>query len=109
MDTRFGLNFQIVDREFIQKTKMERGYGTNPWSTNNKFIISHRLMIDDRYTNEMKLWLSGFRKGSLLILDEAHHAAPSSSAKYAIDTQFTRSMREISSNFEHRLFLSATP
>jgi hypothetical protein len=45
----------------------------------------------------------------MLILDEAHHAAPASSAKYAIDSHFTRAVRDIAPRFEHRLFLSATP
>src|SRR6187200_115040 len=45
----------------------------------------------------------------MLILDEAHHAAPASSSKYAIDSQFTRAVRELANRFEHRLFLSATP
>jgi len=46
---------------------------------------------------------------AMLILDEAHHAAPSSATRYAIDSQFTRAVRRLSSKFEHRLFLSATP
>jgi superfamily II DNA or RNA helicase len=45
----------------------------------------------------------------LLILDEAHHAAPASGQRYAIDSQFTRAIRGLSGCFEHRLFLTATP
>ena len=44
-----------------------------------------------------------------MILDEAHHAAPASGSRYAIDSQFTRSVRALANRFEHRLFLSATP
>ena len=44
-----------------------------------------------------------------MILDEAHNAAPSSGIRYAIDSQITRTIRDISPRFEHRLFLSATP
>ena len=47
--------------------------------------------------------------GALLILDEAHHAAPASGSRYAIVSQFTRSVRDFAGRFEHRLFLSATP
>ena len=46
---------------------------------------------------------------NLLIFDEAHHAAPASGARYAIDSRFTRAMRDLGGHFEHRLFLSATP
>jgi hypothetical protein len=53
--------------------------------------------------------LDNFRPGTLLILDEAHDAAPSSGARYAIDSRITRAIRDIAPRFEHRLFLSATP
>jgi superfamily II DNA or RNA helicase len=49
------------------------------------------------------------RSAEPLILDEAHNAAPASGARYAIDSQFTKSIRELAPRFEHRLFLSATP
>jgi superfamily II DNA or RNA helicase len=52
--------------------------------------------------------LGEFRARSLLILDEAHHAAPASGSRYAIDSQFTRNVRRLAERFEHRLFLSAT-
>ena len=55
------------------------------------------------------LWLGRFAPQSLLILDETHHAAPSSGARYAIDSQTTRAVRDVAPRFEHRLFLSATP
>ena len=44
-----------------------------------------------------------------MILDEAHHAAPSSGGRYGIETKFTRAVRDLGGRFEHRLFLSATP
>src|SRR5206468_6256300 len=53
--------------------------------------------------------LGELRPGALLIFDEAHHAAPASGSKYAIDSQITQAMRELAARFEHRLFLSATP
>ena len=54
-------------------------------------------------------WLGDLAPGSLLILDEAHHAAPSSGGRYGIETKFTRAIRDLGGRFEHRLFLSATP
>jgi hypothetical protein len=35
--------------------------------------------------------------------------APASGSRYAIDSQFIRSVRGLADRFEHRLFLSATP
>src|SRR5690606_11353464 len=54
-------------------------------------------------------WLGEFSSASLLILDEAHNAAPSSGSKYALDSKLTLAIRDLAKRFEHRLFLSATP
>jgi superfamily II DNA or RNA helicase len=109
LEDRFGMVFQILDKEYIAQVRQERGYGVNPWTTHTRFLVSHRLLIDEAYTATLRDWLGDFRPGSLLILDEAHHAAPSSGAKYAIDSKFTRAVRDLAGRFEHRLFLSATP
>ncbi|MBF0214546.1 MAG: helicase [Magnetococcales bacterium] len=109
LENRFGLTFEILDREYMQRIRQERGFGINPWTTFPRFLVSHRLLIDETYTSPLRAWLDNLRPGSLLILDEAHHAAPSSGTRYAIDSKFTRAIRDIASRFEHRLFLSATP
>ena len=109
LEARFGLTFQLVDKDYLTRVRQERGFAVNPWSTHSRFLISHRLLIDEGYTNPMLDWLGDFRPGSLLILDEAHHAAPASGQKYAIDSQTTYAVREMAKRFEHRLFLSATP
>jgi len=109
METRFGLNFVILDRAYMTKMRRERGFSVNPWTTHSYFLVSHRLLIDDTYASGLRDWLGAFCPQSLLILDEAHHVAPASSSRYAIDSQITRAIRDISPRFEHRLFLSATP
>ena len=109
LEARFGLTFEILDRAYIDRVRQERGYGVNPWTTFPRFLISHKLLIDETYTAPLRDWLDNFRPGSLLILDEAHHAAPSSGAKYAIDSRITRAIRDLAPRFEHRIFLSATP
>ena len=72
-------------------------------------MISHRLLIDENYAAPLRDWLGAFRGGSMLILDEAHHAAPASGQKYAIDSKITRAVEDSAKRFKHRLFLSATP
>jgi superfamily II DNA or RNA helicase len=109
LEIRFGMVFQILDKDYVARVRRERGYGVNPWTTHTRFLVSHRLLINEAYTAMLRDWLGDFRPGSLLILDEAHHAAPASGARYAIDSKFTRAIREIAGLFEHRLFLSATP
>ena len=109
LETRFGLTFEILDKAYVQRVRRERGFGVNPWTTHSRFLVSHRLLVDNDYTATLFDWLGTFRPGALLILDEAHHAAPASGQKYAIDSQITRAVRELAPRFEHRLFLSATP
>jgi len=109
LESRFGLSFEILDKAFVARLRRERGYGVNPWTTHTRFLVSHRLLIDETYAGPLRDWLGDFHPGSLLILDEAHNAAPSSGSKYAIDSKITRAVRDLSPRFEHRLFLSATP
>ena len=109
MEERFGLLFVILDRAYLAQVRRERGFGVNPWRTHSRFLVSHNLLIDPAYTDPMREWLGDLSPGSLLILDEAHHAAPSSGGRYGIETKFTRAIRDLGGRFEHRLFLSATP
>ena len=109
LDERFGLTFEILDRAYVARVRRERGFGVNPWATHSRFLVSHNLLIDPAYADPMRAWLGELAPGSLLILDEAHHAAPSSGGRYGIETKLTRAVRDLSGRFEHRLFLSATP
>ncbi len=109
LESRFGLTFEILDRMYIERVRQERGYGVNPWMTFPRFLISQRLLIDEAYAGPLRDWLDNLRPGSLFIFDEAHHAAPASGARYAIDSRITKAIRDIAPRFEHRLFLSATP
>ena len=109
MEQRFGLGFMIYDRDYVTAKRQERGYGVNPWTTHSRFIISHALVRNEAYAGPLRDWLGEFQGGAMLILDEAHNAAPASSAKYAVDSKLTKAIRDISARFEHKLFLSATP
>ena len=120
MDQRFGLHFEIVSRDFVLACRRERGFGVNPWATHQRFIISYPLLRRPEYRDGLVALLderteredgrAGLRaRKSLLILDEAHAAAPSSGGRYAVDSQTTRVIRDIAPRFENRLFLSATP
>ena len=109
LEERFGLIFEILDRAYVSRMRRERGFGVNPWRTHSRFLISHNLLIDAAYADPMREWLGPMLAGSLLILDEAHHAAPASGGRYGIETRFTRAVRDLSSRFEHRLFLVGNP
>jgi superfamily II DNA or RNA helicase len=109
LQAKFGLAFTIIDREYLAALRRERGFAVNPWASGSLFLLSHSLVTDEVYTAGLRDLLGEFRGRSLLILDEAHHAAPASGSRYAIDSQFTRAIRALAERFEHRLFLSATP
>ncbi|HZH77188.1 MAG TPA: SNF2-related protein, partial [Archangium sp.] len=109
MEQRFGILFEIFDRKYVLERRRERGYGVNPWDTHSRFIVSHALLRNEEYAAPLRAWLGNFSPGSLLILDEAHNAAPATSSKYAVDSQLTAAVRDVARRFEHRLFLSATP
>jgi hypothetical protein len=55
------------------------------WVIGNSFGLS----IDEDYIAELRNHLTAFRPKSLLILDDAHHAARSSCRRHATDSQFT--------------------
>jgi len=109
LETKFGLSFDIIDRDRVADLRRLRGFSINPWDTGSRFIISHRLLTDETYISGLRDKLGEFRPRALFILDEAHHAAPSGGSKYAISSQLTKAVRELSERFEHRLFLTATP
>lgn len=112
LESRFGLSFVVYDRRFVLARRQERGYSVNPWLTHEHFIISHTLLRDEAYAGPLRDALQQDSRGSLLILDEAHNAAPASNTsnqRHAVDSHLTRAVREVAGRFEHRLFLSATP
>ena len=109
MEKRFGQRFGVYDRAFVAQRRSERGFGVVPWSTHNKFIISYQTLRRPEYFEPLLQHLGGRLKKSLLILDEAHTAAPATSSKYAIDSRITGVVRKLAPRFENRLFLSATP
>src|SRR3989441_2413325 len=39
LEQRFGLGFEVLDKDYIIRIRRERGYGTNPWATHTRFLI----------------------------------------------------------------------
>lgn len=109
MKKRFGLHFEVYDRDFIGRRRKERGFRVNPWSTHTRFIISHSMLARPEHRDPLLNFLGDRVKKSILILDEAHAAAPSTATRYAVDSRFTHVIRDVAPRFENRLFLSATP
>ena len=109
MQKKFGLHFEVMNRAFIGRRRQERGFGVNPWSTHTRFIVSHQLLRRPEYRDPLLQHIGERATKSLLILDEAHVAAPAGASRYAVDSKITDVIRDIAPRFENRLFLSATP
>lgn len=109
LSQKFGLDFTIVDREYLLESRRRRGFSANPWSIGSRFIVSHSVLADETYMSGLRDILQSYKARSMFILDEAHHAAPAGGLAWATESQLTRAVREIAAPFEHRLFLSATP
>lgn len=112
MQEKFGLEFRIVDTEYVKHLRRERGLHANPWTSFPRLITSMdwakqgeglRLLRD-----ALPPHVSHPRKFDLLIIDEAHNVAPTV-GRYAVESLRTRLARLVAPHFQHKLFLTATP
>lgn len=112
MQDKFGLEFRIVDTEYVKTLRRERGLHANPWTSFPRLITSLdwakqgeglRLLRD-----ALPPHVSHPRKFDLLIIDEAHNVAPTV-GRYAVESLRTRLVRLAAPHFQHKLFLTATP
>lgn len=112
MQEKFGLEFRIVDTEYVKHLRREQGLHANPWTSFPRLIASMdwakqgeglRLLRDT-----LPPHVSHPRKFDLLIIDEAHNIAPTV-GRYAVESQRTRLVRLAAPHFQHKLFLTATP
>lgn len=110
---KFGLEFRIVDTEYVRALRRERGLHANPWTSFPRLIASMDWMKSGEPLRLLKDVLPPHitypRKFDILVVDEAHNVAPAAASQYSLESQRTRLIRSIASHFEHRLFLSATP
>ncbi|NUB23342.1 DISARM system SNF2-like helicase DrmD [Azospirillum brasilense] len=112
MQEKFGLEFRIVDTEYVKRLRRERGLHANPWTSFPRLITSMdwakqgeglRLLRD-----ALPPHVSHPRRFDLLIIDEAHNVAPTV-GHYAVESLRTRLVRLAAPHFQHKLFLTATP
>ena len=115
MRDKFGLEFRIVNSEYIRLLRRNRGLHVNPWASFPRLITSIDFLKRDRSMSYFKKLLprddeSRYpRKFDFMIVDEAHNIAPSSGGKYAMESLRTRAIQTLTPHFEHKLFLTATP
>jgi ERCC4-related helicase/predicted nucleic acid-binding protein len=108
---KFNLRFDLVDRQETQELKKRMGMDANPWRSFDRIIASYHYL---RQPDVLDQFMAACRveEGSprlpwdLLIVDECHNLMP---AAFGEESDLTKMLRTVSAQFEHRLFLSATP
>ena len=110
---KFGLEFKIVDTDYVKELRRARGIHANPWTSFPRLIASVDWIKSGEPLRMLRDILpvraSYPRKFDILVVDEAHNVAPAGSAHYALESQRTQFVRKIAPHFQHRLFLTATP
>ncbi|HZM84907.1 MAG TPA: DISARM system SNF2-like helicase DrmD [Candidatus Limnocylindrales bacterium] len=115
MAEKFGLDFTVIDAERCAVVRRTHGSAANPFEVYPLSIVSLPWLRGQKAQRLLDEVLppdgpSYPRTFDLLILDEAHHVAPSAPKQvYAVDSQQTKLIRRLAPHFTHRLFLSATP
>ncbi|MET9674723.1 DISARM system SNF2-like helicase DrmD [Streptomyces sp. NPDC006482] len=121
MVEKFGLDFTVIDSERSAEVRRTHGSAANPFNIYPLSIVSlpwlrgakaQRLLSEvlPAQDSDTDTAVPAKRPFDLLILDEAHHVAPSAPKQlYPVDSQQTKLIRRLAPHFEHRLFLSATP
>lgn len=108
---KFSLSFDLVDRDETHALRRRLGMDANPWRSFSRIITSYHYLRQD---DVLEQFLAACRtpEGSphlpwdLLIVDECHNLMPSA---FGDDSDLCRMLRLLAPQFEHRIFLSATP
>lgn len=110
---KFHLDFEVIDRKKTFDTQRTMGINSNPWAIYPRIIASMDYLrqpdVQQAFkaaTQSMAANVDGKLPWQMLIVDEAHNFAPSG---MGTNTQRYEMLRELSLNFEHKLFLTATP
>ena len=108
---KFALRFEVVDRAATERLRRQLGMDANPWRSFNRIVASYHYL---RQPDVREQFLAACRAPDdsphlpwdLLIVDECHNLMPSPIGQ---DSELCQMLRAVAPQFEHRLFLSATP
>ena len=108
---KFALPFDLVDLDATHALRKRLGMDANPWRSFSRIIASYHYL---RQPDVLDQFLAACRTPDdsphlpwdLLIVDECHNLMPSA---FGEDSDLCRMLRLLAPQFEHRLFLSATP
>lgn len=110
---KFGLDFKVVNTDYIRQLRRDRGIHANPWTSFPRLIVSQDWIKSGEPLRLLREVIPAHakypRKFDILVVDEAHNVAPAGSTNYVLESLRTRMIREIAPHFQHKLFLTATP
>ncbi len=112
MAEKFHQAFTVMDRSEVSRIK-QLDPNTNPWAFHQKVVVSmdflKRPEVLEEFeaaANRMAPSGSGRMPWDLIIVDEVHNFAPLPGGR---SSERTAMLERVLKNFEHRIFLSATP
>ena len=111
MWSKFALDFEMIDRGETHALRKRLGMDANPWRSHSRIIASYHYL---RQPDVLEQFIAACHTPhdsphlpwDLLIVDECHNLMPSA---FGDDSDLCKALRLIAPQFEHRLFLSATP
>ena len=113
MREKFGMEFRIVDTNYLRTLRRSRGLTANPWTSYPRLITSMDWIKSGEGLRLLKevlpVQLEYPRKFDVLVIDEAHNVAPAAAVAYSLPSQRTQLIERLSPHFTHHLFLTATP
>ncbi|MHB9112919.1 MAG: DISARM system SNF2-like helicase DrmD [Thermoleophilia bacterium] len=111
--TKFNLDFKRMDRASGEALMRELGSDANPWAGIPRIITSMDYLRQPNVLEQFRTAAASMYRGDsgvlpwdLLIVDEAHNFVP---GHYHDVSQRYLMLHEVAAQFEHRLFLTATP
>ena len=108
---KFSLRFEVVDRKSTDRLRRRLGMDANPWRSFDRIVASYHYLRQPDVREQFRAAApppngSAHLPWDLLIVDECHNLMP---APLGEDSELCRTLSLLAPQFEHRLFLSATP
>lgn len=101
---KFGLNFEIFDSDTVTRLVAQLPRGANPWQYRNRIIASIDYAKRDDVKRALRdvIW-------NLVVIDEAHYLAETSSGKKPVRTKRSKFGEFITERTDGLLLLTGTP
>lgn len=104
MRERFGLRFEVLDRDRLQELRREMELGANPFDREALALVSIDFAKQEKVLEELER-----TQYDLVVIDEAHHCAALGTAGDVEDSRRRRLAEVLARRTDGLLLLTATP